>query len=57
MSTKTPISQLALVFVIWEFGQSWILPKQLPLAGLKKAQEHLLFVGRYFLSDYKTKII
>ena len=33
--TKTPISQLSLVFVISELGQSWILAKQLPLAGLK----------------------
>ena len=36
MSTETPISQLSLVLETWELGQSWILAKPLPLAGLKQ---------------------
>ena len=31
--------------------------KAAAVSGLKSAQEHILFVGRYFLSIYKTNNI
>ena len=57
--TSTKNANIAIVTSFRDMGVGAILDSSLTAAvsRLKTAQEHILFVDRYFLSVYKTKRI